>query len=50
MATIHERLLKAEHDAWHANYVASVNKANLEYVAMLDYPEMLEEEEEEIYE
>lgn len=44
--TIEERLLKAEHDAWYANYIANKNKANLEYVAMLDYPEMLEEEEE----
>lgn len=45
--TMQEQLLKAEHDAWLANYVAEKNTAMLEYIAICDHPEILEEEEDE---
>ena len=35
MATIQEQLLKAQHDAWLAQYKAISNAANIDYIAMM---------------
>ena len=45
MATLEERLLKAEHDAWLANYNASQNAANIDYLAMMTDVDIPTEEE-----
>ena len=47
MATDRERLLKVEHDAWLANYAASINSANVDYLAMMSDIEIPTEEEAE---
>ena len=48
--TIQEQLLKAEHDAWLANYIAEKNTAMLEYIAICDHPEIFEDTEDEVNE
>lgn len=50
MSTIQEKLHKAEHDAWLANYEATKNKSIIEYIALMDYPEVFDEEESEVEE
>ena len=47
MSTIEERLLKIEHDAWLANYMANRNKATQDYNIMMGNIEDPEEEEED---
>lgn len=44
MITIEEQLRKAEHDAWLANYEASKNTANIDYIAMMTDVEIPTEE------
>ena len=46
MATEQERRLKAEHDAWLARSQAAANQANLEYIAMMDDIDLMEDEQE----
>lgn len=43
--TEQERMLKAEHDAWLANYKAEINAANVDYIAMMSDIEIPTEEE-----
>ena len=43
-ATIQERLLKMEHDAWLANWQAANNQANIDYLAMMSDIEIPTEE------
>ena len=35
MITRDEKMLKNEHDAWYAKYIADKNAANIEYIAMM---------------
>ena len=46
MNTKEELLLKAEHDAWLANFTAMKNAANIEYIAMMSDIDIDDEEEE----
>lgn len=46
MATQQERLLKAQHDAWLAQFNAAANAANIDYLAMMADIEIPTEEEE----
>lgn len=48
--TEEERILKLEHDAWLAKSIAAKNEALVEYIALMDYPEILETEEDEVSE
>lgn len=45
MATEQERILKAEHDAWVANFYAETNAANIDYIAMMTDVEIPTEED-----
>ena len=46
MTTKDEQLLKNEHDAWYANYIARKNAANIEYIAMMADIDIDEDEDE----
>lgn len=35
MPTMQEQMLKAQHDAWLAQYKANSNAANIDYIAMM---------------
>ena len=47
MATIQERVIKAEHDAWLAQSKALDNAANIDYLAMMSDVEIPTEEDQE---
>lgn len=47
MATVQERLIKAEHDAWLAQSKAMDNAANIDYLAMMSDIEIPTEEGQE---
>ena len=45
MITNEDRMNKAAHDAWYANYIAARNAANIEYIAMMADIEIDEDDE-----
>ena len=45
MITREDQMLKNEHDAWYAKYIADRNAANIEYIAMMTDIEIDEDDE-----